>query len=51
MAKDRVQMPASMGGLVRYFDDYKSKLEFQPGHVVIMAIVLILIEIVLYVYG
>tara|TARA_Y100000034_G_C6735207_1_gene325978 strand:- start:496 stop:648 length:153 start_codon:yes stop_codon:yes gene_type:complete len=27
MAEDKIQMPSGIGGLVRYFDDYKSKLE------------------------
>jgi len=27
MAEEKIRMPSGMGGLVRYFDDYKSKLE------------------------
>jgi len=42
MAEDKIRMPSEMGGLVRYFDDYKSKIEFGP-HVVIIAIVLVII--------
>lgn len=44
-------MPASIGGLVRYFDDYKSKIEFKPGHVIILAMIVIIIEIFLHVFG
>ena len=51
MAKDRIQMPSGMGGLVRYFDDYKSKIEFKPGHIIILVIVVIVIEIILYTLG
>ncbi len=47
MAQDRVTMPSGMGGLVRYFDDYKSKIEFGPMVVLIMIIVVIAIEIAL----
>ncbi|MFH1849862.1 MAG: preprotein translocase subunit Sec61beta [archaeon] len=52
MSKDnKVQMPSGMGGLVRYFDDYKSKIEFKPGHIIVMAVVVILIVIFLHSYG
>ena len=48
---DKIQMPSGMGGLVRYFDEYKSKLTFKPGHIVILCIVVIIIMIVLHLYG
>lgn len=48
---DKVTMPSSMGGLVRYFDEYKSKISFKPGHVVILTIVIIIIMILLNAYG
>ncbi|MBM3200403.1 preprotein translocase subunit Sec61beta [Candidatus Woesearchaeota archaeon] len=44
---DKIQMPSSGGGIVRYFDDYKSKIEFAPIVVVIAIIVIILLEIYL----
>ena len=44
-------MPSSMGGLVRYFDEYKSKFELKPGHVVILVVIVILIEIFLHWQG
>ena len=51
MAQDRISMPSGMGGLVRYFDEYKSKIKFKPGHIVILSIVVIVIMIFLYSYG
>lgn len=49
MARDnKVSMPSSMGGLVRYFDEYKSKIEFKPGHIVVFIIIIMVIEIVLH---
>lgn len=48
---DKIQMPSGMGGLVRYFDEYKSKLTFKPGHVVILCIVIIIIMLILHSYG
>lgn len=49
MAQDKVQMPSGMGGLVRYFDEYKSKIEFKPIFVVVLIILVIIIEIALHI--
>ena len=46
---DKIQMPSSGAGITRYFDDYKSKIEFKPEHVIIMAIIIIILVIVLHV--
>ncbi|MFH1317201.1 MAG: preprotein translocase subunit Sec61beta [Candidatus Woesearchaeota archaeon] len=51
MARDKISMPSSMGGLVRYFDEYKSKIEFKPGHIIVLIIIVIIIELVLHLYG
>ncbi|MBI3034238.1 preprotein translocase subunit Sec61beta [Candidatus Woesearchaeota archaeon] len=48
---DKVQMPSSMGGLVRYFDEYKSKIEIKPGHVVLLSGLVMVIEILLHTFG
>ena len=48
MAQEKVKMPSGMGGLVRYFDDYKSKIEFKPEHVIIAIVVVIIAEILLH---
>jgi len=44
-------MPSGMGGLVRYFDEYKSKIKFKPGHIIILSIVVMVIMFFLYSYG
>jgi preprotein translocase subunit Sec61beta len=51
MANDRISMPQGMGGLVRYFDEYKSKIKFKPGHIIVLCFVVIAIMIFLYSYG
>ncbi len=49
MAKDnKIGMPSGQGGIVRYFDDYRSSIEFKPGHVIILAIIVMIIEIALH---
>ena len=47
---ERINMPTSGGGLVRYFDDYKSKLEIAPIMVVIAIIVIIVVELYLHAF-
>lgn len=46
-----MQMPSGMGGLVRYFDEYQSKLEFKPGHIIILCIIVIILMVLLYTFG
>ncbi len=48
MADNRIQLPSSSGGLVRYFDEYKSKIEFKPGYVVFFIVLVLIIELILY---
>ncbi len=52
MAKDnRVQLPSSMGGLVSYSSDYKSKLEVKPGTVIVAIAVIMVLMVLLNIYG
>ena len=51
MAQDKISMPSGMGGLVRYFEEYHSKIRLKPGHVIVLSVVVIVIMIVLYSYG
>jgi preprotein translocase subunit Sec61beta len=51
MSSDKISMPQSGGGLVRYFDEYKSKIEFKPGSVIVAAVIIIVLEILVQVFG
>ena len=51
MAHDKISMPSGMGGLMRYFDEYKSKIKIKPGHIIVMCVVVIVIMVFLYTYG
>ena len=51
MAQDKISMPSGMGGLVRYFDEYQSKIKFKPGHIIVLCVVVIVIMLFLYTYG
>lgn len=50
MAEDKIRMPASFGGLTRYFEDYKSKLEIKPEYVLFAIVLVILLEIGLRIF-
>ena len=45
MADNKIQMPVSGGGLVRYSDEYESKIMMSPTVVVVLIIAFILIEV------
>ncbi len=45
---DKIMMPSSQGGLVRYFDEENSKWRVKPGHVVALITIIAILEIVLY---
>jgi len=48
---DKISMPSSGGGLVRYFEEYKSRISFRPGNIIVLAVIVIIIMIVLHLYG
>ena len=52
MAKDKkIQMPMSGGGIVRYFEDERSKFEIKPSAVIVMGVVIVVLIIFLHFYG
>ena len=52
MAKqNKVNLPSGMGGLTRYFDDYTSNIELKPGHVVVLAVIIMILVIFLHIQG
>ena len=48
MAQDKIRMPQTQGGLVSYSEDYRSKFAFKPGHVIILVIIVVIIEVLLH---
>lgn len=47
MADDKISMPSSGAGLTRYFDDYRSKIELKPEHVLVLIAIVVILELVL----
>ncbi len=48
---NKVNMPSSTAGITRYFDDYRSKISFKPGHVIVLTIIITLLILFLHLYG
>lgn len=51
MAQNKINLPSGTGGLVRYFDDYRSKVSIQPLHIIVLVVLLIFIIILLHIFG
>lgn len=51
MAKDNVRMPMSTAGISTYFEDYKSKIELKPGHVIVIAVVVMIVIAALHLWA
>ncbi|HII16185.1 MAG TPA: preprotein translocase subunit Sec61beta [Nanoarchaeota archaeon] len=48
MADDKIRMPSSGGGLIRYYDEYKSKIEMPPTYVVAGITAILVLVVVLH---
>ena len=51
MSDKKIHMPSSTAGITRYFDEYKSKLTFKAGHIIILSILVMVVIILLHIYG
>ena len=49
--REKTSMPASYGGLMRYFEEYESKITITPENVVFICAVVIILELMLHFYG
>jgi len=47
MADQRIQMPAGFGGLMRFDEEFKSKIMLKPVHVIGFVILIIVFRIFL----
>ncbi len=43
--RNKINVPQSQGGIVRYFDDYKSKLEISPQAVLVACLAIALLAV------
>ena len=47
MGNNKISMPSSGGGLMRYFDDYRSKIQIKPSYIIVLIVIVIVVELVL----
>ena len=45
---EQIRLPSGMGGLVRYFDDFKSKIELSPNIVIGVIVAVMVLEYILH---
>lgn len=50
MAENRMSMPSGFGGLMRYNEEYDSKLKFGPGAVVGMIVATVVLVVGLRIF-
>ena len=48
MAKQQMQAPSGMAGLVRYYEEDKSIIKLKPEHVVGLCIGLVIFEVAMF---
>jgi len=48
---ERISLPASFGGLTRFFEEYKSKIEIKPEILIIVIIIIIFLELLINLFG
>ncbi|MBW2988264.1 preprotein translocase subunit Sec61beta [Candidatus Woesearchaeota archaeon] len=46
---NKIFMPSSQGGLIRYFDEERTRFRLKPGHVVILIGALVVLEVLLHI--
>ncbi len=47
MADDKIQMPAGFGGLMRFDEEYESKIMIKPAHVVAFVVFILVFRVAL----
>jgi len=45
--KNRIHLPQSTAGLVRYFEESKEAIKLKPEHIVIVCVLVLVLEIAL----
>ena len=51
MANEGVRIPMGSGGLVRYSDEDKSKIQIKPQYVILLIVLTVIFELILNGFG
>jgi len=46
---EKIRLPSSTGGIIQYFEEYKSKIRMSPMAVVILTIIVMIVILLLHV--
>lgn len=50
MADNKIQMPAGFGGLMRFNEEYESKIMLKPTHVVVFVLLILAFRVALDIF-
>lgn len=50
MANQGINVPAGFGGLMRYNEEYNSRIKFKPVHIIIFIILIIIFVLALKIF-
>ena len=51
MADNKINLPSSGGGLINYFNEFKSKVQIKPMYIMVVIAIFVVVEIYLYKTG
>jgi preprotein translocase subunit Sec61beta len=51
MAQDKTRMPMTSAGITSYFEEYRSKIEFKPAHIIVFSVIVIMIVVALHIWA
>ncbi len=46
MSDNKIHLPQSGGGIIRYFDEFKSKIELSPWMIIVLIVIIIILELI-----
>jgi len=49
MADNKISLPSGRGGLTSFGEDLHSKIRFEPGHIIVLCVIVIVVMIFLHV--
>jgi preprotein translocase subunit Sec61beta len=50
MANNQIQMPAGFGGLMRFSEEYSSRITLKPTHIILFVIFIIVFRVFLEIW-
>ena len=51
MADNKIRLPSGQGGLTRFSDESASKVDFSPGTIIVLCVVIMVMILLLHYFG